>query len=105
MMIDDPEYWDALAERIATNAARTSRQSSLNWLASSRAGWVFVCILIVTALTLSVLPVEQFAQRSERAPWAEMLAPSDEVGRSITVPNRPPPIGALLMNSTTERRR
>jgi len=102
---DDPEYWDALAERIATAAARASRQGGFNWLASSRAGWVVVCILMVTALTLSVLPVEQTAQKSERVPWAEMLAPSDEVGRSITVLDGPPPIGALLLNWTTERRR
>jgi hypothetical protein len=102
---DDPEYWDALAERIATAAARASRQGGFNWLASSRAGWVVVCILMVTALTLSMLLVEPSAQRSERALWEEMLAPSDEVGRSITVLDGPPPIGALLMNSTTERRR
>ena len=104
-MHDDPEHWDALAERIATAAARASRQGGLNWLASSRAGWVVVCILMVTALTLSMLPVEPSAQRSERAPWAEMLAPSDEVGRAIAVLDDPPPIGALLLDQTRERRR
>ena len=102
---DDPEHWDALAARVATAAARASRRGGFNWLAGSRAGWVVVCILMVTALTLSLLPVEPSARRSERAPWAEMLAPSDEVGQSITVLDGPPPIGALLLNWTAERRR
>jgi hypothetical protein len=102
---DDPEYWDALAERIATAAARASRQGGFNWLASSRAGWVVVCILLVTVLTLSLLPIEPSANSTGRAPWAEMLAPSDEVGRAIAVPDDPPPVGALLLNWTRERKR
>jgi hypothetical protein len=102
---DNPEHWDALAARVATAVARASRRGGFNWLANSRAGWVVVCILMVTVLTLSMLPVEPSAQTSERAPWAEMLAPSDEVGRAIAVLDDPPPIGALLLNWTRERRR
>jgi hypothetical protein len=104
-MHDDPEYWDALAERIATAAASASRRGGFKWLASSRAGWVVVCVLIVMVLTLSVLPVGPPAQTNMRAPWTEMLVPSDEVGRAIAVPDGPPPIGALLLNGTRERRR
>src|SRR6266545_439716 len=82
---DDSEHWDALAARVATVAARASRQGGLDWLATSRAGWVAACLVMAAVLTLIMLPDEPFAQARDRGPLAEMLAPADDVGQAIVV--------------------
>lgn len=98
---DDPEHWDALAAHVARVAARASRRRALDWLASSRAGWVAACLLGAAVLTLLMLPVEPPPRARDRAQLWEILAPSDDVGQAIVVQDSPPPIGALLLNRTT----
>jgi hypothetical protein len=99
---DDPEHWDALAAHVASVAARASRRGALDWLASSRAGWVAACLLGAAVLTLLMLPLERSPRARDRDHLNQILAPSDDVGQAIVVRDSPPPIGALLLNRTTE---
>lgn len=95
---DDPEHWDALAERIAATAARGSRQSGFGWLAHSRAGWVVAASLLLAAvLAFMMQPAEGSPARRVNSEWAEALAPTDEVGKAIVFRDRPPALGALLL--------
>src|SRR6266478_3253017 len=96
---DDSDHWDALAARVATVAARTSRQGGFAWLANSRTGWIAATLLIATVLALMMLPIGSSAEADDRAVWTELVAPSDDVGQAIVVRDGPPPIGALLLNS------
>jgi len=95
---DDPGHWDASAERVAAKVARESHRGGFEWLASSRSTWVAACFLLIVAL-VSVLSSGEgpLAQR----PGMELtkaLAPVDDVGRAIILPDRPPPIGTLLLS-------
>ena len=94
---DDAGYWDALAERVAANAARESRENGLDWLARSRTGWIAASLLLVAALTFLMLPAETSAARSLGRAWAQALAPADDVGKAIILRDSPPAIGALLL--------
>ena len=94
---DDGAHWDALAERVAANAARESEGSGFDWFAQSRASWVAASLLLAAALAFGVLPAGDPSASSLSAVWAEALAPADDVGRAIILPDRPPAIGALLL--------
>lgn len=95
---DDPEQWNALAERIAETAARASKRGTVDWLATSRAGWVAASLLLVAAWALMTPTKSSFA-KTFPAEWVQALAPADEVGKTIIVRNSPPPIGALLLTN------
>jgi hypothetical protein len=92
---DDPEQWSALAERMAATAARAAKRSSVDWLATSRAGLVAASLLLVAAWAL-LTPTESSSVKSVTDGWAQTLAPSDDVGKAI-VRDSPPAIGALLL--------
>lgn len=94
---DDAAHWDALAERIAAAAARSSQGRTLPWCAQSRARWVAASLLLAAALAFLVLPSEDWSSRRFTLEWVQALAPADEVGRAITLPEVPPAIGALLL--------
>jgi len=94
---DEAEHWDEIAQRVAEIAARKSNGSSVEWLAHSRAGWISACLLL-SAVLLSIFAQAENASAANRgAEWAQLLAPADEMGRAIGLPDRPPPIGALLL--------
>ena len=93
---DDAGHWDALAERVAADAARESKRGGFEWFGRSRASWV-VASLLAAALAFMVLPTENSAPRSFTAEWAQALAPADAIGRAITLHDGPPGIGALLL--------
>ena len=95
---DEPEYWDAVARRIATTAIRSTDGSGRGWLGGSRAAWVTVCLVVAAALALTMLPDAESSQTSQRAEWANVLAPSDEIGQAIVVRENPPAVAALLLN-------
>ncbi len=101
---DDPGYWDALAARVAAGAVRQSRRGALEWSAGSRVGWLAASLLLAAALTL-LGPARDEGGPRGRAAWAEVLAPDDDVGRTILVLDRPPAIGALLFSDGPEARR
>lgn len=92
---DDPEKWNALAERIAETAARASKRSIVDWLATSRAGWVAASLLLVAAWAL--MPTESSSARIFTREWQQALTPADDVTKMIIVRDTPPPIGALLL--------
>lgn len=94
---DDAAYWDALAERVAADAARESKAGGFDWFAHSRAGWVAASLLLAAALGFMVLPAEDSSARTFSAVWAQALAPADDVGRAIMLHDGPPAIGALLL--------
>lgn len=95
---DEPEYWDALAQRIEAGAIRPSDVGGFDWLSGSRAARVTVGLLVAAALALAVLPDTAPSPSRQRAQWAEMLAPSDELGQAIVVRENPPALGTLLLN-------
>jgi hypothetical protein len=94
---DDARHWDALAERVAANAARQSKGRAFDWLAHSRASWVATSLLLAAALALIVLPSDNSSVTSRSVEWAQALAPADNVGRAIILHDGPPAIGALLL--------
>lgn len=93
---DDARQWNALAERIAATAALRSKSGSLEWLATSRAGWVGASLLLVAALAM-MNPAESSPEQSVRGQWAEALAPADDVGKAILSRDSPPEIAALVL--------
>jgi len=97
---DEPEHWDALAQRIMTSAVRASKRGAVSWLGSSRTAWVVVCLFVAAALVIVMLPADRAARVTQRSQWAEMVAPSDEVGQAIVVRESPPAVGALLLKRT-----
>ena len=98
---DDPEHWNALAQRIAETAARASEGSSVGWLATSRAGWVAASLLLVAAWAL-MTPTDSSSAKTFTGEWVKALVPADDVGKTIMLRDSPPPIGALLLS---DRRR
>jgi hypothetical protein len=90
---DDSAHWDALAERIAANAARDGK-GGLEWLAQSRAGWVAAGLLLGVA-SFSMASAES-AAAAPSADWVGTLAPTDSLGRDMTMGDQPPAIGELL---------
>jgi hypothetical protein len=98
---DDPEHWNALAERMAATAARASKRGGIDWLSTSRAGWVAASLLLIAALAL-MTPAESSSAKSFSEEWAQALAPADDVGKAIIVRDRPPAIGALLLADPRE---
>jgi hypothetical protein len=95
---DEAGHWNEIAERIAGIAARKSKASSAEWLAHSRAGWISACLLLSAALLSIFTQTEKASAARRGAEWAELLAPADEVGKGIVLPDRPPSIGALLLD-------
>ena len=100
-VVDDSQHWNALAERIAATAARASKRTSVNWLATSRAGWVAASLLLVAAWAL-MTPTESSSAKTFTGEWVHALAPADDVGKTFIVRDSPPAIAALLLG---DRRR
>lgn len=94
---DQPEYWDALAERVTAHALRPT--STFGQIAESRAGWVAAGLAVAAAIVLLLLPANPSADVGVQ--WTAALAPTDGVGKAVTSPDRPPAIGALLLGETT----
>lgn len=95
---DDPEHWDALAERIAATAVDRSSVDGLYWLASSRVGWLAASLLVAAVLAFVVGPGRDSSATNVSVNWAQALAPADKIGRTIVSRDDPPAIGALLIS-------
>lgn len=105
---DDAGYWDALAERIAADAARVSKEGwggGFEWFAHSRASWVAASLVLAAAAAFLMLPSEASSTRNLNADWALALAPADDVGRALVLRDDPPAIGALLLGRRDEGER
>ena len=94
---DDPQYWDALAERIAAHVSHQSKATVFSWLAHSPGSLLAACLLLAAALALVLLRNDRSYVKSPSIEWARVLAPTDDVGRAITLPDGPPAVGALLL--------
>src|SRR2546427_5138340 len=94
---DDPEHWNELAARVVAAAIRRSNRSGFDWLTQSRAGWVAASCALIVMLGSALLAFRQPSATSSRVDWVQALAPSDAVGKAITLPDRAPAIGSLLL--------
>ena len=95
---DDAAHWYALAERVAANAAHEAKGSGFDWFANSRVSWVAASLLLAAALAFMGRPTEDSSARTFIAAWARALAPADDVGRAISLPDGPPAVGVLLLS-------
>ena len=95
---DDAEYWDALAERVAANAAIESQGggSGFDWLTQSSTSWIAASLLLAAAVAFMVAQTDNSSATSN-AEWEQALAPADGVGTAIILRDAPPAIGALLL--------
>jgi hypothetical protein len=101
---DDAEYWNALADRVASAAVRHAKSNSLEWLAQSRAGWATTLLLVSAALVFMMLPSGRPVGDPGPASL-DVVLPTDEVGKAMARRDQPPSIGALLVEPRGERLR
>ncbi|HEU4747145.1 MAG TPA: hypothetical protein VFS56_01495 [Gemmatimonadaceae bacterium] len=94
---DEPAHWDAMALRVAENAARESGRGAFEWLAQSRAGWIAASLLLAAAL-FSMTSAGDPA-RTRGSEWVEMVAPGDDVGKQMAVSETPPAVSSLLVQT------
>lgn len=111
---DGPEYWDALADRIAAFAAVDSGVHAndsasvapanvmvpgLEWLGQRRAPWIVSAAVLAAAVALIMVSGVRTATPASRLSEAWMLAlgPRDPVGRLVNDAVAPPELGALLI--------
>lgn len=97
---DDDAHWDALAERVARQAARRSSEGGVVSLAASRAGVIAASLLFAVSLLYMTMSRGEGARSSPVL--GQALAPSDDVGRVIALTGRPPALGALLFDARRE---
>ena len=95
---DDPARWDERAEQVAALAARRATRAGVTRIVQSRAGWVTVCALFVTALAAAALASGVSPARFG-AEWDRALAPADEMGQAIILREGPPAIGMLMLRT------
>lgn len=93
---DDPDHWNELADRIVATAVRRSNQSSFDWLTQSRPGWVAATCALILMLVSALLGFRQPPAANGPGEWVQALTPTDDVGKEIMLPDRPPAIGTLL---------
>jgi hypothetical protein len=97
---DDPEHWDALANRVAATAVlRSKEKSSFGWFAHSRASWAAASVLLAAALTFMVLVTRRASLSDFSVDWGQALGPTDQVGKTMILRDRPPALGALLIGT------
>jgi hypothetical protein len=99
---DDPDYWDALAGRVAAAAAGGTATSGFDWLARSRAAWVAASLVAVAVVVITRLPADEPSAASFRTALVEVSTPSDDAGTTIVLRDRPPAIGVLLISGGAE---
>ena len=98
LMPDDSAHWDELAERVTAKAAHGSEGLGFGAFVHSHASWLAASLLLAAALAFVVLPAKKYSASSFTEEWAAALAPSDDVGRAIVLPERPPAIDVLMLS-------
>ena len=101
---DGAEYWDALAERVAREAAQ-ARVSSIDWVAARPARGIAVATLAGAAAVLLALSSAALSRPGVQEQWAQALAPSDALARSLSGADAPPALLTLLLDQRGEARR
>ena len=95
---DADEHWDALAKRVAREAAlrsSASRHGGISSLATSRGGLIAASLLLAASLAFLTMTWSR-ASTNPGAELGQALAPRDDVGRAIALTGRPPAVAALL---------
>ena len=93
---DDVGYWDALANRVAAAAAGEAKRNAVQWLAQARTGWMLTFVLVAGVLAFVMLAGGRIGNRGPN--WPAVVAPADDVGKTIALGDTPPAIGALLLD-------
>jgi hypothetical protein len=91
---DDPEYWDALAQRVVNAAGLPERRGAIEWLGHSRGSWFGAAVVVVVAVIWAALPAD--SSIAEGADIEAALAPQGAVAL-IVAQDGPPPIAALIL--------
>ena len=94
---DDASYWDTLAERVASHAARGSSGSVLDWFAHSRSSWIAASLLLAAGIAFMTLPVADSSAPSLAPTQSQPVTPADDLGKAIVSRDAPPSIGSLLL--------
>lgn len=94
----DLAHWDAIALRVAENAARESRRGGFAWLAQSRVGWIAASLWLAAALFSMALSSGDSA-RTRGSDWMQVVAPADDMGRQMAVSETPPAVSSLLVQT------
>ena len=92
---DQPEYWDALSERVSAEVQRPA--STFRLIAESRVSWTVAGLAAAAAIALLLLPPRAGANTE----MAGLLTPSDRLSKVITSADGPPELGELLMSRPT----
>jgi len=99
---DDPEYWDALATRIASDVGQ--RASTLDWLAYSRSGLIAACVAVAASLAFVMSTSRLQSSRDASVAWTTALTPADDVAKAMLSRQAPPAIESLLFPQRSEAR-
>jgi hypothetical protein len=92
---DDVEYWNALADRVASAAVRPG-PGTIERLAESRSARLATLLFVSVAAALIALSAGQVIEDRNLGELT-VLAPKDRIGQLMTDRDQPPPIGTLLM--------
>lgn len=103
-VLDDAEYWDRLAAKVATAAQRESHTRGFESFAHSRANWAAACILLAIGGVLITLRTEDATGNGFTTEFNQVLAPTDDAGRALVSRAGPPAIGALLVADRVSQR-
>jgi len=107
---DDPGYWDALADRIAADAAPVLAQYQAQhgtwWSVLAHRAPALAAAAVVAVATTSFLVVGASApgDGSPSAEVARAIVPSDPVAQMFLAEETPPPVEALLPVMALARR-
>ncbi|MEX2272588.1 MAG: hypothetical protein WD690_14040 [Vicinamibacterales bacterium] len=99
---DDQQYWDSLAQRVASAAVVGAKPDFIDWLGNSRASWIAASVIASLVFGLIVAPARRDSAPPAPADWQNALAPADDIAREVIVSDTPPPIGRLLTRGAGE---
>ena len=94
---DDPQYWDALAARVAGGA----RAGGFARLATTPAAWA-AALLIMASAGLLVLALREREPASLGSEIGRALAPADYPGRDLAGAADAPQLGSLLFRPAAD---
>ena len=99
---EDPGYWDALAGRIAADAAQTlarleARRGS--WWSTLARGCPALAAAAAVAVAAASIALASARSTTPGSPYSEVaraIGPTDEVGRLFYAESSPPTVEALM---------
>ena len=95
---DDDAHWQSLADRVAANVIAANGSGRI---ATPAALWVGVSLAFAASLALMIFSGRSASVRDDAA-LRVALAPADDVGRALALPDAPPKIGDLVLGRAEE---